>query len=469
MKEKLQTRKDFLTFTAKTLGIGAGVLTLPGSQAFASKTQLSQQDSATSYLIKNANIISMDAGIGNLPDGDILIREGKIVSVQKSIIDNRATVINGKGMVVLPGFVETHWHIWTSLMRALAGSKPGLPYFKLATTMGPLYSPENTYDSTRLALAEAISSGITHVHDWSHNIIDQHYAEASLKAIKESGIRSRFSLGVAAGKDDIDLSILQQLKNNWSKYDNNGLISLGLAWPGTTKNLETRRREVITARKLGLPISFHAGRNKDNSDTVQQVLDLGLLEKDMQIVHGINTTKAEYTSIAKAGASVSVSPFSELRIGYGLPPATDMINSGAALGFSVDTTPLSGNADMFAIMKIFTNLATGMSRDEFQITAQRVLEIATIEGARSLGIDQLTGSLTPGKFADLQMINTNAINIGVVTDPVQLITLSAQPSNVDTVMANGKILKRNGQLTYTDIHEVITSARTSLKDLMSRS
>lgn len=477
MFEQTSRRKFIAGLTTAGLATALGVPALAAEQRAATdpaaglstaEPGAKASDALTSiYLIKNAQILSMDPAIGDFI-GDILVENEEIIALQKHIVNAKATVIDGTGMIALPGFVETHWHLWTSMLRGLSGNVPGEDYFGMSVKYGKLFSPDNTYQSSRLALAEAISSGITYVHDWSHNSLSAYHVQASLKALKESGIRSRYSLGVASGLPDVDLQLLQELHQDWKSYANGGLISLGLAWPGIEKNRAAGVTEIKTARQLGLPVSVHAGRRKDKSDSVSQIAAAGYLGKDLQIVHGIDTTVEEYAQIAKSGATVSASPFSELRIGYGLTPAAEMLKSGAALGFSVDTMPLSGNADMFAMMKIFMNLAAGMERNEFAVTAKRVLEIATIEGAKSMGISAFTGSLSPGKKADIQLVNTRALNIGVVTDPYAVLTLAAQPANVDTVMLNGKLLKSKGKLTTVNVDQLLTEVGASLKALQQR-
>jgi cytosine/adenosine deaminase-related metal-dependent hydrolase len=173
--------------------------------------------------------------------------------------------------------------------------------------------------------------------------------------------------------------------------------------------------------------------------------------------------------LADNGVNVSVSPYSELRIGFGFPIAADLLAVGVTVGLSVDTPALSGNADMFAIMKAIQNIENGRARDEFKLTARRVLELATIHGARSMGIGDLVGSLTPGKRADLIMVDTRAVNLAVLTEPAHLLVEAAQPANVDTVMIDGRIVKRAGRLTGVDVGEVVDSAARAFTNLQRRS
>src|SRR5207248_7388654 len=139
---------------------------------------------------------------------------------------------------------------------------------------------------------------------------------------------------------------------------------------------------------------------------IETIAKANLLGSDMQIIHAVAARSDEIAAMKAAGCSVSVSPFSELRIGFGFPQTTDLLAAGIPVGLSVDTVELTGNADMFGIMKLVQNVENGKAENEFKLTARRVLELATIEGARSMGIADKVGSLKPGKRADLIMVST---------------------------------------------------------------
>jgi cytosine/adenosine deaminase-related metal-dependent hydrolase len=165
---------------------------------------------------------------------------------------------------------------------------------------------------------------------------------------------------------------------------------------------------------------------------------------------------------------VSLSPYTELRIGFGFPPTGEFLAAGVPVGLSVDTTELSGNADMFAIMKAIQNVENARALDEFKLPPRRVLELATIEGARSMGMDARIGSLAPGKRADLIMVNTRDINLAVPGDPAHMLVEAVQPANVDTVMVDGRILKRGGKLMAIDTARVASEASDALAALRKR-
>jgi cytosine/adenosine deaminase-related metal-dependent hydrolase len=430
------------------------------------------------FVIRNAHVMTMERDTGDIAGGDVHVRDGVIVAVGPKLNAAGATTINGDGMIVLPGLVETHWHMWNTLLRSMSGDKAETGYFRTTAALGLKCEPPDMYQGTRLAAAEAINSGITFVHDWCHNIRGFDYAEADLRALRETGIRARFSYGSAQGMPNtagISIEDLERLHRDWASYANDGLISLGLAWRGMGGNNpaaaippEIYRREIEAARRLGLPISVHASGSRPATGQVNTIYKANLLRKDMQIIHAIVVTKDEIEAIKGAGASISLSPFSELRIGFGMPQTGELLAAGIPVGLSVDTVELTGNADMFGIMKLVQNVENGKKENEFTLTARRVLELGTIEGARSMGIDDKVGSLKAGKRADLIMVSSRDLNLGVFTDPAHMIVTAAQPGNVDTVMIDGRILKRGGKLTALNAQQVVKEAAAANAELRKR-
>jgi cytosine/adenosine deaminase-related metal-dependent hydrolase len=428
------------------------------------------------FVIRNAYVMTMEPGLGDLVGGDVHVNNGAIVAVGKKLAAPGATAIDGRDMIVLPGFVETHWHMWNSLLRSMAGDNPDHGYFRTTALIGRAYDAEDMYHGTLLAAAEALNNGMTHVHSWCHNIRGPDYARADLRALQESGLRARFSYGAPqglAGKDLPDLADMERLHGEWDKHSNGGLIALGFAWRGQGGNSapvpeEVWKKEYETGRKLGIPISVHASGSRPTVGQIAALAKAGCLSKDMQAIHANFATDEEIQALAASGASVSSSPFTELRIGFGLQQTGKFLAAAVPVGLSVDTVELSGNADMFAIMKAIQNVENGETEKEFTLPARRVLELATIEGARSMGIDDRTGSLKPGKRADLIMVSTRDVNIGVFSDPAHMLVEAAEPSNVDTVVVDGRILKRHGKLTAIDVRRVVSAAATARAALLKR-
>jgi cytosine/adenosine deaminase-related metal-dependent hydrolase len=355
---------------------------------------------------------------------------------------------------------------------------PPRGYFETCVGLGRHFLPQDTYEGTRLACAEAIDAGITTVHDWAHNIRGLDWAEAGLRSLAESGLRARFSYGYETGHPNDRLMALDDLAHvaaRWPAYSAGGRVRLGMAWRGTGgSNPAMRvaprlyREEIEAARGLGLPVTVHACGPRAAAGQISAYAEDGLLGSDLQVVHLNNALPGEIALAAEHGTPVSVSPFTELLIGYGQPATGRLLAAGLPTGLSVDTTMLSGNADMFAIMKVTQACANALAYDEFALSARDTLRLATIEGARTLGLDAVTGSLTPGKRADLIVVSVDTPNLGVLTDPARLLVTAVHPGNVDTVIADGRPLKRNGMLTGYDIAEVTRSARQALSGILSR-
>jgi cytosine/adenosine deaminase-related metal-dependent hydrolase len=376
--------------------------------------------------------------------------------------------------------------MWNSLLRSMAGDEQSVGYFPTSAGLGRFFNPHDMYTGTMLAAAEALYSGITTVHDWCHNPRTPEHADENLRALAASGIRARFSYGPARGipvSQSLNVDDVRRLQRGWKSYSNGGLLTLGMAWRGVQYAVtgsdgkmafqpiprEVYRLEYDTARDLGIPLSAHVNiGHKVDVGHVTALNKLGLLYPDLQLIHMISTTPEEVDMVAKAGASVSFSPYTEMRTGFGFPNAKPFLDAGIRVGLSVDTTTLSGNANMFEIMKGMHNIANGLALSEFAVSARRILELGTIDGARSMGMDKEIGSLKPGKRADLIMLNTREINLGMFTEPAQMVVGAAQPQNVSLVVVDGRILKEAGRMTGLDLAQVTAEARSENAALRKR-
>jgi len=440
--------------------------------------------SSVNLLIRGGYVLTMDSA-DDIPDGDVHIRDGVIQAIGRKLDIHDAELIDASGKIVAPGLVDTHWHMWNTLLRGMSDGHPGLGgataspgYFVTCAGLGRHFLPADTYAGTRLACAEAIDAGITTVHDWAHNIRGVDYAHAGLRALRESGLRARFSYGYETGHaNDATMALddLAVIASEWSAHSADGRIHLGMAWRGNGGSNPAMRvapelygEEIAAARALGLPVTVHACGPVAAAGQIETYAAHGMLGPDLQVVHLNNASARELALAAEHRTPVSVSPFTELQIGYGQPVTGELLAAGLLVGLSVDTTMLSGNADMFAIMKVTQACANARAHDEFALTAREVLRLATIDGASSLGLGDVTGSLAVGKRADVIVVSIDAPNLGVLTDPARLLVTAAQPANVDTVVADGRVLKRGGALTGYDVAELAATARESLRGVVSR-
>jgi 5-methylthioadenosine/S-adenosylhomocysteine deaminase len=426
------------------------------------------------FTIADAQVMTMDGALGDIAGGSVHVRNGEIIAVGKDVAGGGER-IDGAGMIVMPGLIDTHWHMWNTLFRSFAGDKPEEGYFPTVARFGAQMSPDDIFQGTRLAAAEAINSGMTFVHSWCHNVRGTAHAEADVRALAEVGIRARHSCGWPQGLPDTqsaDQAPIESLARNWRSWSNEGLITLGMAWRGQFRagpiKPEMYQPEFDNARRLELPITVHVASARKAVNQIEPLYKAKLMGKDVQLIHTLSASPAELDMIKESGAAVSVSPGSELRIGYGYPQIGEMLERGIPLGMSVDTAALTGRANLFDVLKLARDSENAKAESEFKMTARRALELGTIEGARSMGMDDQIGSLKPGKRADLIAINTNALNMAVLTDPAHLALEATAAENVDTVVVDGRILKRGGKLVALDTPKVIAEARVALAGVRER-
>jgi len=252
------------------------------------------------FLVRGGYVLTMDSR-GDIPGADVHVKDGVIQAVGHDLDVPGAEVIDAAGKIVAPGLVDTHWHMWNTLLRGLSDGHPAgeatlrSGYFITCVTLGKLFRPADTYAGTRLACAEAVDAGITTVHDWAHNIRGLDWAEAGLRALAESGLRARFSYGYETGHPNDRLMALDDLSRvaaAWPAYGADGRLHLGMAWRGTGGSNpamqvapELYRAEIGTARGLGLPVSVHACGPRFAAGQLATYAAAGLLGPDLQAVH----------------------------------------------------------------------------------------------------------------------------------------------------------------------------------------
>ena len=433
------------------------------------------QASRGDYLIRGAYVLTMDATLGDITSGDIHVRDGGIVAVGPALQAPGAETIDGAGMAAMPGIVDTHWHMWNSLLRGLVGGTPQSGYFPTVQKYGPLYTAEDTYAGTRLALAEAANAGVTTVHNWAHNVRGPDHADASIRAIADSKLRARFGYGSAQGTppDRLqDIADLERVKSVLAAGSVPHLLTLGAALRGPQMSaLATSRQEFEAVRKLGLPISVHMTGNAEVSarfKVVQTLAQDGFLGSDIQIIHAVHATQQDIDTLAETRTHVSVSPYAE-SAGMGVPPVNAFRKAGILVSLSIDNTALPASADPFGLMRQLVTLLQARDGLGSPFGARQALQMATLDGARDLGLGEITGSLTPGKRADVILIRIDDLNLTAAGEgQIDRLLMAAQPTNVDTVMVEGRLIKRGGVLVGVDVREIVARARAASAGLLKR-
>lgn len=422
------------------------------------------------FVVRGAHVLSMDEAIGDLPGGDVHVRDGAIVAVGAPLAAPGAEVIDGQGMICMPGFVETHWHLWTSVLRPVMRlDDPARSYFPVTAGLGPHYQPEDSYRAVRMGLAEALDAGVTTVHNWAHNVRSPSHADAELRAMRDTGIRGRFSYGTPTDLTNDRLMDLADLARVHRELAGDRMLTLGICSRnvGSDPNplrgnvtIDAAKREWGAARELGLPITLHT-----SGPPVTGLLEgAGLLGPDVQFVHPLNTSAEDRAILAQRGVSYSTSGTPESRR-TGDIQLSELLEAGVKASISIDNTT-SGNCDCFVCLRTLYNL--NRHREGREITTQRLVRLATIDGAVDLGIAGQTGSLTPGKRADLILVRTSDVNMAAMGDPYDALVGLAQPANVDTVVVDGRILRRGGRYAAIDHGDIVAAGLESAAKLLAR-
>lgn len=417
-------------------------------------------------LLRSGHVISMDPDIGELPQGDVLIEDGRIAAVEREIGAD-AEVLDMAGRIVIPGFVDTHRHTWEASIRGCAPDATLDDYFvDVLDTFAPVYTPEDVYAGNLAGALECLNAGITTLVDWSHINNTPEHPDAAVRALTETGIRAQYAYGSAntslsdywfESKIAIPGDDVRRIRSTYFASDS-GLLTMALATrgPGFCTN-DVVTSEWALARELDIPITVHVamGRLAGRFGMVRQLHELGLLGSDTTYLHCCHLSEEEWRMVADSGGTVSIAPQVETQMGHGWPPVMKAIEHGLrpSLGIDVVTTV---PGDMFTqIRAAFGAERARVNAECWQadvpvpatmLTARQMLELATVNGAHVAGLEHRTGSLTPAKRADVVALDATALNMAPVHDATAAVTLSADVSNVETVLVDGAVVKRDGKL-----------------------
>jgi cytosine/adenosine deaminase-related metal-dependent hydrolase len=430
-------------------------------------------------LLKGGYVVTMDATLGELPIGDVLIEDGAIAQVAPSIKANDAEIVDARRKVVMPGLIDTHRHTWETLTRSWISEGDLAVYMKIITgTIGPHFRPEDVYIGNLLGAFGAMNGGITTMLDWSHIMNSPAHADAAVHGLADSGLRAVFAYGYsaipgwdkAAGAEDAHAADVKRVQQKFFGGSNT-LLTMAIASrsdaPGTIADIKL-------ARSLGLRTTMHVTR----AGFVTALNEAGMLGPDLTHVHtiGIEATDDEYRLIAQSGGTISSSSATEMMSGHGYPSAQRWLKFGLRPSFSVDNETRMPS-DLFAQMRALVlsdhMLETERVRKEggrpVLIPIRDVLSFATVEGARATGLDKVTGSLTPGKRADIAVIDLDDIALIPAMDPVATVVLRVHAGNVSWVFVDGVAVKRAGKLVGFDekrVRRLVAASNTYLMGLM---
>ena len=441
-------------------------------------------------LLKGGTVLSVDPDVGDLPTGDVLIEDDHIAGVEATI-DADAEVLDCAGKIVIPGFVDTHRHTWETAIRNCAPNATLDDYFvEVLDTFAPLYRAEDVYASNVAGSLECLNAGITTLVDWSHINNTPEHPDAAVRGLQETGIRAQYAYGSANtslekywffSAEAIPGDDVRRVRSSYFSSDDS-LLTMALATrgPGFTQD-QVVQAEWELARELGIPLTVHVamGRMAGRFAMVEQLDRLGLLGPDTTFIHCCYFSEHEWKRVADTGGTISIAAQVELQMGHGWPPVNKSYQFGLRPSLSIDVvTTVPG--DMFTQMRA----AFGAERARVNavaweadtavpdtiLTADKLLEMATINGAHVAGLEDRVGSLTPGKKADVVVIDATAINVAPIHDPVAAVTLCADVSNVEHVIVDGEFRKRDFKL-LADVDRartLVENARDSLVEAAAK-
>lgn len=409
-------------------------------------------------LIKGGTVLTLDRQIGDFATADVLIEGEVIREIRPNLAVDEAEVIDARGMIVMPGFVDTHRHIWEGILRNIGTDVPlegRTSYITFVLhKLAPALRPEDAYIGNLVSALGAIDAGITTLLDWSHIQGSPAHTDAVVQALRDSGMRSVFAYGFpwwGKWEERQPSWFMRTATEHFSTKDQK--LTLALAAPGPEfTDFEVSRDHWKLAREADARITTHVGVGSYGLDgKLQEMGEAGLLGPDTTYIHCTTLNDTEIQMIVDTGGTVSIACPVEMMMGHGMPPVQKFLDRGLAPSLSVDVET-NVPSDMFNQMRSVLGLQRSLAgaNGHDPVSMRDVLEWATIEGAKANGLEDKVGTLTPGKQADIVMLRTDRMNVTPLNDPVAAVVVGMDTSNVDTVIVGGHILKRNGRLLHVD-------------------
>jgi 5-methylthioadenosine/S-adenosylhomocysteine deaminase len=430
-------------------------------------------------LITGGAIVSMDPKVGDLRRGDVLVEGDEITQVGPSITAGDAEVIDAAGTIVMPGLVNSHCHLWQTGTRADSMDQV---FWDLVSSQWPkvaaYYSAEDVYACVLAGAADALNRGITTVLDFCHIVNTPEHAEENIRALRETGIRSRFLYGASMSRKLQEFEGEVENTDSWAHArelrkrefaGDDGLITFGLAIQGPdVTTMEITATDVAEARQLGVPIGVHIGAPQGPPPklSIKGMYEAGLLGPDINFSHCCETTDEELRMLADTGGTATACPSLDMAFGMGCPATGRIRDAGLRPAVGTDSV-IASSGDMFEELRtgllyermrraeaIFATGSDVKTVDELAFTTREALESGTINSAHAIFLGDKVGSLAPGKKADIILLRATDLNMMAASDLVGTVVGCATGQNVDTVMVGGNVVKRKGELVDIDVDRV---------------
>ena len=420
-------------------------------------------------LIKNGNLISVsDKREKYEEDVDILIVDDKIKKIDKNIIeDNCDKVINAEEKVVMPGLINTHTHVPMSIFRDTLDGY-GLQEW-LNDKIWPMedkLTEEDVYYSTLLSCLEMIKTGTTTFND-------QYFmTESIIKAVLKTGLNAHVTRTLMDINGNCD-ERLKELEELIIKYKNNANIKINVGVHGLyTCSKECVQKAVELAKKYNSYIHMHFAENSREIEDIKNLhntdLPINLLKEyfngvGIVLAHCVKIKKDEIKKLKEINASVAHCPISNLKLGCGIAPIKDYLEQGINVALGTDGQGSGNNLNMFNIMAYTALLQKGINENPKLLPAYEVIKMATINGAKALKIEDVTGSIDENKKADLIILDLKKEFNEPINDIFSNIVYNVNSENIVTTIVNGKIIMEKGKINNIDESLVYDNCKSIIK------
>lgn len=440
----------------------------------------SSNDDERWILLKGGTVLSMDPAVGDLAIGDVLIHGSTIDSVGTDLSEAAesagAIVVDATGRIVIPGFHDTHRHCWQNQMRRLISDcdDNGAYLDVMHAWLGTKYRPEDVYIGNFISGLGALDAGITSMLDFFHNARTPEFSNAAVEGIRDTGIRGiHASCGPLSGEWDHSWpGDLPRLMNEYFPTTDQ-LMTVRVGALGASfvrEDIALTPDKVEIARELGIGLTSDGIAAEAASDRVIALGRAGLLGPDVTLIHCLDIAEEAWRHIADSGVQVSIPTTSDAQLGIygGIPMIQEALDHGIRPGLSVDVE-VSLSSDMFTQMRTLFNIQRMNALNKrynglpypAPLDCRDILELATIRGAETNGLGDVSGSLTPGKQADVVLITADDWNTLPLNHAYGTVVIAADTRNVETVLVAGQVRKWGGTLVGHDLASVRAKVEAS--------
>lgn len=423
-------------------------------------------------LVTNAYVLDMVGEVPNIEKKDILIENNIIKKIEKDI-DKEIEVdekINAKNMLVMPGLINTHTHLAMSIFRGYKTDKKLMDWLENAIfPVEDKLQPEDIYWNSYLSCLEMIKSGTTTCNDMYLGM------NKTVEAINDTGLRAVVAWCI---KDDSIKDKVEQTREYAKRYntDENGKIRIYVSADAPhTCNPDTIKLCVDLAKELNTGLHIHLAETIDEETKIKSrydkrsteyLNDLDVFDVPVVLAHGIYVSDSDIEILKKIKGGISHNPISNCKLSSGICDVVKLRKNGINIGLGTDGIGSTTTMDMFEEMKTAAYLQKVNTMEPSSISAYDILKMATIEGAKVLGMENEIGSLEPGKKADMIFIKTDKLHMCPANDVCANLVYSSNGADVESVMIDGKVIMQNRKMLNLDEKQVMRQVKKIAKRLL---